>query len=580
MSDRERIWTSYMVSRRVALRRVAVAGGGGVAALSLLACRGDATTTSTSAPATPQARATVDPTAGVRGGRLVIQGAGDQGGTLALVRARVATIHQAAGFTHDGVLEYRNGTPAHDGYDILPQPNLAQTMPEQPDGLTYVVKLRPAKFHNGRTVTSEDVKYSYERFASGADSAYKSDWFWLDTVETPDPQTAVIKTKGIYAETLQSMAARYDAEVLAREHEESPDAEKKLLGSGPFLFEEYQPPLVVRFKRNPDYHRQPYPYFDAIELTNATDPEKKVADFVSRQAQMSYWFPAEERDRIKQQRPDAQLFTYMTGFAGVVIMRTDKPPLSDPRVRQALSMATDRGALSQAITQGEGEPDQVLSIAGRYWGFRKPSELGAAAKYWNHDVAEAKRLLTAAGVNLPLELTMPHWNATVVGQKHVDAATLIQSQWRSAGIANVRTSEVTFAQSQSTYAIGNYDSMCFSPNPIGYDPRMGTQLRYYFWSPPEGIKGPPTTNNGYVNNPELNMLITKQLSELDKEERIKSLRRIEELIAEQQYRLTTVTSTFNYFGDRTVKNMQTPRDAYNGALPYVKYWWFDGGKAP
>jgi ABC-type transport system substrate-binding protein len=222
----------------------------------------------------------------------------------------------------------------------------------------------------------------------------------------------------------------------------------------------------------------------------------------------------------------------------------------------------------------------VLSIAGKYWGFRRPSELGAAARYWNHDVAEAKRLLAAAGVNLPLELTMPHWNATVVGQKHVDAATLIQSQWRSAGIANVRTSEVTFAQSQSTYAIGNYDSLCFAPNPIGYDPRMGTQLRYYFWSPPEGIKGPPTTNNGYVNNPELSMLIMKQLTQLDKEERVKTLRRIEEILAEQQYRLTTVTSTFNYFGDRTVKNMQTPRDAYNGALPYVKYWWFEDGKAP
>src|SRR5205814_10652958 len=114
--------------------------------------------------------------------------------------------------------------------------------------------------------------------------------------------------------------------------------------------------------------------------------------------------------------PDAQVWSYLSGQSAVW-MRTDKPPFNDKRVRQALSMAMDRKALSQAITQGEGEPDMVLSQAGKYWGFRKPSDMGAAAKYWNYDPQAAKQLLAAAGVSLPLKFDLPHWNATVVGQK-------------------------------------------------------------------------------------------------------------------------------------------------------------------
>jgi ABC-type transport system substrate-binding protein len=367
----------------------------------------------------------LDPTKGKQGGTIVIQQYGDPGGGLELIKVRNAGVHQLAGFTHDGLLEFRNGTPAVDGYSIETQPCLAQAMPEQPDPQTYVYKLRPAKFHNGRAVNSEDVKWSYETYAFAPESAWKTDWVWLDHVETPDPQTVVVKTKFPYADALQDMAQRYAAEVLCREHQESPEAEKKLLGSGAFLFVEYQPPVVTRYKRNPDYHTQPYPYFDAIDFLGTSDPSKKVADFVARKVHMTYWFPPEERDQVKKGRPDALVFEYLGAGSNTLYMRTDKPPFNDKRVRQALSMSMDRKALSQATTQGEGEPDQALSWSGKAWGFRKPSELGAAAKYWNYDPKTAKQLLQAAGVSLPMKFDVPHWNATVIGQKFVDAINLL-----------------------------------------------------------------------------------------------------------------------------------------------------------
>ena len=78
----------------------------------------------------------LDPTQGKRGGKLIIQAYGDPGAGLELWKIRNPGVHQMAGFTHDGLLEHRNGTPAFDGGDIYPQPNLAQAMPEQPDPQT------------------------------------------------------------------------------------------------------------------------------------------------------------------------------------------------------------------------------------------------------------------------------------------------------------------------------------------------------------------------------------------------------------------------------------------------------------
>jgi len=565
-------WTRKPVTRRGVLRGVSLAAGG-LAAIGLAGCRGAATQQSSSP--TSKSNTPLDPTKGKQGGKIVIQQYGDPGGGLELIKIRNPGTYQFAGFTHDGLLELRNGTPAHSGFDWEPQPNLAQGMPEQPDSQTYVFKLRPAKFHNGLAMTSEDVRYSYELYAFGKDSAWKNDWPWLDKVDAPDPQTVVVKTKFPFADGLQAMAARYSGMILNKQHQESPDAEKKLVGTGPFLFVEYRPPVLSSYKRNPEYHRQPYPYFDEIEFLENSDVEKKIADFAAHQVQMTYYFPPAERDRVKKARPDAQYWTYPRG-SDALIMRTDKPPFNDKRVRQALSMAIDRKALSQAVAQGEGEPDQTLSIAGQFWGFRKPKDLGAAAKYWNYDPQAAKQLLQAAGVTLPMKFEVLHWNATVVGQQFVDNITLIEAQWRNAGIADVKDGEQTFGQASQTTGIGNYSDAYWATNTVGYNMEaIGLSLRSTWFSPAEGIKGSPTLNTGYVNNSQLSALLEKQIGQLNRDERVQTFRQIEDIFAEEQYRIEGVTTSYNFFGDPSVRNMQTPVNASNGAYPWVKYWWFD-----
>src|SRR5262245_1474823 len=274
MSDN---YWSRKADRRTALRQMAVASGG-IAALSLVGCGGGSgNDRNADEPATQQ----LDPTKGNPGGLARIQISGYPAGLT--IANSASDPNRFAGLTHQGLLEFRFGTPAVPAHDISTGPDLAKALPEQPNELTYIYKLNDAKFHNGHAVTAEDVKYSYDRYAFWDNSAYKMPFQWMDKVEVTDSKTVVIRSKQPFAEGLASMTGYTTGFIMAKEHEESPEAEKRLMGSSPFLFVDTTPPLTTRFKKNPDFWQKPYPYFETVEVLGTVDENKQVADLLSRQ---------------------------------------------------------------------------------------------------------------------------------------------------------------------------------------------------------------------------------------------------------------------------------------------------------
>ena len=572
-----------VLNRRTTRRRAIVATGALTASAAFLAaCGGDddsptATQASGGSPAaTQEAPGTaIDSTKGNPGGRLVIQNTG-YASTLVLVTTQNNTTAGLAGFTHSGLLGLQAGRPEFPGDEITYEPDLAASLPEQnPDQLTYTIKLKPAKFHNGRTVTSEDVKWSYERYAFDEDSAYKSTWgVWLDSVATPDPETAVVKTKQPYADAVGAMTAYFDAFIMAREHEESTEAKSRLVGSGPFLFVDTEEPVITRFKRNPDYFEQPYPYFDEVHMLGNADFSKRFADFAASNVDVTYRHTAEEAAQIKAARPDAN-FNEWQYYGFYVVMRADQPPFNDERVRQALSMAIDREALKDATANGLGEPDQAFTWTVKNLGFRKPSELGDSAKYWEYDVQTAKQLLSAADVDQPLKTQMSHWDPTVIGQAYVDQATLIQAQWLQGLGVETEDISLAFGPLITEAARGNFEGTFLFPGGgggFGVSPGLG--LKNGVWSPPEGVTV-PTPNYGHINDAELSAAADKQATQLDFTERQQTFRVMEEIMAAKQYRIVTNTYPGTYFLNPKLMNAQVPVTTVNGAMGYAKYWWFD-----
>src|SRR5579871_5396848 len=158
-----------------------------------------ATAAAASRTTTPAA---LDPTSGKPGGTLVFQTHNYHNAT-ALVSARNTVVTCLAGLVHSGLLAMDFGEPPSNGRDAVPEPDLAQALPEQPDPLTYAFKLRPGiKFQNGRDLTAQDVQYSFDRYAHLDKSAYANNWLWYDSVQTPDPLTVVVKSKNPFADAV------------------------------------------------------------------------------------------------------------------------------------------------------------------------------------------------------------------------------------------------------------------------------------------------------------------------------------------------------------------------------------------
>jgi ABC-type transport system substrate-binding protein len=567
-----------VLDRRVTRRRgLAVAGGSAAAAAFLAACGGGDDDSSDDSGSSSGGGQTTDPGTPTVGGKLIWQGYGDPGGGLELIKSRNAGVVQMSSLTHDALLDFAYGQPKYPGIGNEVLPSLAQALPEiSPDKLTVTFKVKPAKFHNGRDLTSEDVLWTYQTLATAPESAFKNDFAWIDSFSAPDKSTFVMKLKAPNADTLESLAFKNHGGILAREHHESGAAEKSFMGSGPYTFVEYSPPLIMRYKRNPNYATETgKPYFEEIDRLGTSDSEKKVADIIAKQVHVTYWFPAEERERIKGQRKDLQLFQFPRAGAGNLYMRNDVAPFNDKRVRQAVSMSYDRQLLINSVAAGEGQADQALSRSGTAWEFRGPEQMPRKDLYVLN-VAEAKKLMAAAGVTLPLKVQMPTWNSTVIGQKFVDEITSITTQMRNNGIIDAQLLEETFGQ-MSPRLSGQYDQIHWGPNVQSTLPNIGLALKDRYWSPASGPKAAPTLNPNYVNIAALNTLLEKQLGEYDRKARIALFRQIEEILSEEMVQASGVTGTLTYMIDPLVKNAQMPRDAYNGATPWMKHWFF--GKA-
>src|SRR5579884_2669160 len=183
-------------------------------------------------------------------------------------------------------------------------------------------------------MTSDDVKYSFDRYAFDATSISKAAFDWLDHIETPDARTAVFKSKAPNADAVYNIAAYTAGFILLKEHEESAQANDKLVGSGPYTWDSTQDGISVTLKKNPAYYLKPYPYIDQITFYTITDPASSVADFVAKQMQFTFLNTYIEANQISKERADAQRFA-VPGSGICMILRVDQAPFTDKRVRQA-----------------------------------------------------------------------------------------------------------------------------------------------------------------------------------------------------------------------------------------------------
>ncbi len=268
-------------------------------------------------------------------------------------------------------------------------PALAKSYSISKDGKEYTFVLYPEiKFHDGKPCTSEDVKYSLERLLDPKTAApFRMFYEGIEAIQVVDPTTVKIKTKKVDSNFLFNMA-RGDAVIVPRQAIDQ--LKSAPVGTGPFKFAEWKRGDSVTMIKNPDYYRKGIPYLDKVTFRFISDPSAQLAALRAGDVDVIAYdlapenAPALEKDaRFKVQKGN-------TTTDVILAMNHSKKPFSDPKVRQAITLAIDRKAVIQGAVAGYGTP------IGSHMDPTNPYYVDLSNLY-PYDLGRAKQLLAEAG---------------------------------------------------------------------------------------------------------------------------------------------------------------------------------------
>ncbi len=309
--------------------------------------------------------------------------------------------------------------------DLNLQPWLAESWEQSEDGNTWTFHLRQGvMFSNGREMTAEDVKWSFERLIdpeTGSGNAARVGP--PETViEVVDDYTVTITHPEPFGIFPQSIGFDKSAGIMAPESVEEDGTVLTPIGTGPFQIAEVEGTTRLLLERNENYWQEGLPYLDAVEIVPIPDDTvRQVAlqggeiDWVLAIAPQSFEALDEDPDVVVATAPQLSY-----DYIGFNLMRE---PFNDPLVRQAISLALDRDQLCEVGYFGLCDPLQGPIGQGSPWYFDYTP--------YDRNVDQARELLSEAGY--PDGFSMELMPTTQYGETE-RAAVILQLQLAEIGI--------------------------------------------------------------------------------------------------------------------------------------------------
>ena len=318
---------------------------------------------------------------------------------------------------------------------MRPQPDLATSWDISADGKTYTFHLRQGvKFHNGRELTSADVKYTYERIIDPATASIAQSFFApIDHIDAPDPYTVVVVLKEANTPFLVNTAATWSG-IVAKEivDANNGDLNKVDAGSGPFMLQEWTPDTRTVLVRNPNYYVPGQPAADKITFQIMPDENARIAALRTGNIQFTV-LSAAGYDTLKNDASVKAVEGPTLSYA-YLGMNVSRPPFDKPEVREAISYAVDRNEIINSVFLGHARPTGPVPSAMTDWAI----DLSQFDTY-TPNVDKAKQLMADAGVS-DVKTTMIAMSSL---SYQVDAAQVIRAQLLKIGIdAEVQPQEV------------------------------------------------------------------------------------------------------------------------------------------
>jgi peptide/nickel transport system substrate-binding protein len=401
------------------------------------------------------------------------------------------------------------------GADLNVAPGLAERW-EIPDSRTYIFHLHTgARFHDGRPLTSRDVKWTFDSLLQGKLRSTKSAVYkYVDHLEAPDDSTVIFRMKQPDSTLLWNLS---DGAIGIVPYGSGDEMTRHPIGSGPFKFVSAEMDREVLLERNDDYWEERAKIsrvrFAVVpdETTQALELRKGSGDIAINSLTPDTVLTLARDPNLAVEKGPGTRLAYL-GF------NLRDPILKDVRVRQAIAYALDRGPMIEYLWRGQAQPARSV-LPAQSWAYN-----GNVPAY-EHDPDKARQLLDAAGY--------PAVNGVrfhIAMKTSTDANTrlmvaVMQQQLREVGIAlDIRSFEfATFFSDVQHGAFQMYGLRWIGGNE---DPDI---FEYAFHSskfPPNGA------NRGYYLNAKLDALIDRARQEIDPRIRKPLYGEVQEILAQ------------------------------------------------
>lgn len=301
-------------------------------------------------------------------------------------------------------------------------PGLASDWQVSDDGRTYIFNLaEDVRFHDDSVLSAEDVVWTFNRLRDPDLELPTVDLYRniLDVEASGDLQvTFTLREPNPFF--LYDLSDNH-ALILKRGTE---DASTEFNGTGPFKVESYSPEDRVELVANEDYFVSGLPKLARLEILFFNEEEASVDALRSGQVDLVMRMTSSIFISL-QDEPGIVTIDIPTNGFDLIRLRSDQPPGDDPRVIEALKLATDREEIFQLVNQGYGAVGKDSPIGPLF-----DSYFAKDLQVLERDVDAARELLESAGYpdGLELELHTPDTGG------RPDLAAVLKEQWSEAGV--------------------------------------------------------------------------------------------------------------------------------------------------
>ena len=400
----------------------------------------------------------------------------------------------------------------------IPHGDLAESW-ETPDPVTYIFHLRSGvKFHNGRVLTSADVKYTFDSIINASVTSPKRGTFRLvKSVETPDAATVIFHLSEPNSGFMGDICRPAIGIVPVGSGN---DFVQHPIGTGAFRFVSAEQDDNVVLERNDNYFRTPA---KITRVRFRVVPEAIVRALELRKGTADLELTSLSPDMIPvlEKQPGIEVTEQPGSNFDYIIFNFDDPVLAKREVREALALATNRDEIIRYLLRGQARPTNG-PLPPNSWAYQPD------IAHFGYSAERAEELLDRAGFprradhgGMRFAITMK--TSTEEGTRLLAAA--LKEQWRAVGV-DLELNAIEFATLATDLIRGTFQLSTLRWIGVNSDPEF---FEYVFSSkriPPAGA------NRGRYRNAALDKLIDQARVEPDREKRRKLFGDIQKDVAE------------------------------------------------